>query len=250
MDEPQRVAYHEGVAEMSGYELNKPPEPPPEEPKLSLLDDDVEQPCPSCGKPLPQGAVVCMLCGYDMLRGSKSRTELGEEEKPPEAEPIVREKGMKGPAALVWGAVQLLIAIVIGWWYMVPETPFGTHLDRSILIVLESATSLGTGLVAIWCAAWLLKRPLGRVDLAASRLFVVVTAFLMVFNVSIPIPFLAIGIILKVLAACAVYWLAVLLLIGRDARTTRYIAIGHAAATLTMFVQTFLWSGTFKWVMW
>lgn len=238
---------------MPGYEIDRPSEPPsvpppPSEPKLSLLDDDPEQPCPACGKPLAPGAVVCMVCGYDMLRGAKSRTTLGEEEKPPEVEPIVREKGMKGPPAMVFGVVLLLAAIVLGWWFMKPDTTFGTKLDRSLLIILESATSVGTGLVAVWCAAWLLKRPLGKVDLAAARLFVAVTAFLMVFSVSIPIPYL--GVVIKVGAACAVYWLAVLVLIGRDERTTRYIAIGHAAATLTLFVQTFLWSGTSDWVMW
>jgi len=34
--------------------------------------------CPSCGKPLPPGAVLCVACGYHLLTGERLRTEIGE----------------------------------------------------------------------------------------------------------------------------------------------------------------------------
>ena len=29
-------------------------------------DDEVEERCPQCGEPVPEGAVECMMCGVDL----------------------------------------------------------------------------------------------------------------------------------------------------------------------------------------
>jgi zinc ribbon protein len=29
-------------------------------------DDEVEERCPQCGEPAPEGAVECMMCGVDL----------------------------------------------------------------------------------------------------------------------------------------------------------------------------------------
>ena len=35
------------------------------------IDDEVEERCPHCGEPVPDGATQCMMCGVDLqpLRG-------------------------------------------------------------------------------------------------------------------------------------------------------------------------------------
>ncbi len=248
---------------MGGYEIDKPADVPPRSgggaslrpPTKSILEDNTDQPCPSCGKPIPPGAVVCMACGYDMLGGGKVKTKLGEEELPPPIEPIVRERGIKQRVATVLGLVLLLGAVVAAGWNTKPETAFGIRLERCLLVCVEAVTSVGTGLVAVWFSSWLQQRPFGRVDLAAARLLACVCAFLLVFNLVIPVPtdagvVLALAAILKVCAAIGVYWVCVLALIGRDAKTANMIVLAHAGATLVIFLQTWLWSGTVDSVVW
>ena len=245
---------------MGGYEIDRPadqPEPPSagEPPRKSLLDDDDDQSCPSCGKPLPPGAVVCMICGYDMLGGSKVRTQVGEEELPPPIEPIVRAKGMAQKAATVVGIVLVVLAVIAAGWNTKADTAFGVRLERCLLVVIEAATSVGTGLVAVWFAAWLRQRPFGRVDLGAARLLACVGAFLLVFNLRVPFDsengfFTMLAVLVKLAAAMGAYWLAVHVLIGRDRKVSSVIALAHAAVTLLFFLQTWLWSGTFDSVKW
>jgi hypothetical protein len=38
----------------------------------------IQSRCPSCGKPLPPGAVLCVACGHHLLTGERLRTEIGE----------------------------------------------------------------------------------------------------------------------------------------------------------------------------
>jgi hypothetical protein len=125
------------------------------------------------------------------------------------------------------------------WWH---------RLERGLLVMMEAVTSVGTGLVAVWFAAWLTQRPFGKVDLAAARLFACIAAFLLVFNIYIPVPY--IGWLIKIVASIGIYWLSVLLFIGRDRKTTNLIAIAHAVVTIAIFIQTTLWSDTFKFVKW
>jgi hypothetical protein len=40
-------------------------------------DDEVEERCPQCGEPVPEGAAECMMCGVDLrpFRGVASDEE-------------------------------------------------------------------------------------------------------------------------------------------------------------------------------
>jgi len=245
---------------MSGYEVNTPGEPDrpsraPQPPQGSILDDRGDQPCPSCGKPLPPGAVVCMSCGYDMLGGAKVKTSVGEVEVAPPVQPVVRVNGLTQRAATTIGMSLILLAVGAAWWNTKADTSFGVRLERALLVMIQAGTSLGTGLAAVWFAAWLQQRPFGNVALGAARLLVCVGAFLFVFNVRLPLSpepgfVAAVGVIVKVAAAVGIYWLAVLGLIGRDRKTASLIAMAHAGATLLLFIQTALWSGTAPAVEW
>ena len=51
-------------------------------------DDEIEEPCPHCGEPVPEGAVECMMCGVDLrpLRGVPG----SERAEPPKTDSPVR----------------------------------------------------------------------------------------------------------------------------------------------------------------
>jgi hypothetical protein len=52
------------------------------------LDDEVEERCPHCGEPVPDGAAQCMMCGVD-LRPFRE-TPGSEELKSPETDSPAR----------------------------------------------------------------------------------------------------------------------------------------------------------------
>jgi len=196
-----------------------------------------------------------MACGYDMLGGGKVKTKVGEEEVAPAVQPVVRTKGLTQSAATGLGLCLVVLAVGAAWWNTKADTSFGVRLERGLLVMIEAATSLGTGLAAVWFAAWLQQRPFGNVALGAARLLTCVGAFLFVFNLRLPLSpepgfVAAVGVVLKVAAAVGVYWLSVWALIGRDRKTAGLIALAHAGATLLLFVQTALWSGTASSVEW
>jgi zinc-ribbon domain len=51
------------------------------------IDDEVEERCPQCGEPVPDGAADCMMCGVDLrpYRGTPGSPELksAETDSPP-----------------------------------------------------------------------------------------------------------------------------------------------------------------------
>ncbi len=67
----------------------KPPEPP--KPPASE-----EKSCPGCGKPIADGAVICINCGLNLKTGQKLQTVF--EEPEPEPEPEEPEKPETPPS--------------------------------------------------------------------------------------------------------------------------------------------------------
>lgn len=81
----------------------KPPEPMPSEPPVARPAPDEPlarpkspeppkptkpegKPCPDCGKPLAEGAVICINCGFNLKTGKKLQTVFEEPEPEPEPE--------------------------------------------------------------------------------------------------------------------------------------------------------------------
>lgn len=61
-------------------------------------------------------------------------------------------------------------------------------LRRVILVFYDAALQTGAGLVAVVLAAVVCGQRVGRYDLALARMFLAVSAFLLVYNLNIPIP--------------------------------------------------------------
>ena len=84
----------------------KPPVLPPRPPKPSVSTPappaappaEATKPCPDCGKPLGEKAVICVNCGLNLKTGKKLQTVF-EQPKPEPAKPAEPPKpGEQGPA--------------------------------------------------------------------------------------------------------------------------------------------------------
>jgi len=232
--------------------------------------------CPECREPLAAGAMLCTACGLNLMTMSKvaagsvsteaidpevaakttrekaearaqrekQRAAEREEEsrlaKEEAAKALSAPGGLPRVVLLVLGAVLLMMAVGLGAYNLAPTAELTHRLARGAAIVLGCLLHIGTGLGALWIVAQVQGRPLGRIDLAVERLFVAVAAFLCVFNLSIPIPF--VGVVLKVLLAIGTYWGSVYLLMGRNPQRTTAISLAHAVIAALVYLQMSLWA--------
>jgi hypothetical protein len=89
----------------------------------------------------------------------------------------------------------------------------------------EGALHTGTGVLAIVLAAAFLRRPVGRLDLAAPRVLLCFAVMLLILQVRVPIQFL--GPIITWGLALLAYWAGVLLLFRRTVDETNVIVAIH-----------------------
>lgn len=152
------------------------------EPLIKLVEN---MPCPKCNADMAHDAVVCLKCGYDMAAGRVRETAVG---KPVEvaAAPAANANDFSKPgkldalALVIIGALLLAGAMFFAGWYAPPNASAGVRAARVGLTVLEAAIHTGTGLIACVAAAVLSRMQVGRVDLAAARVFVCFAAFLLI----------------------------------------------------------------------
>lgn len=225
------------------YELEPtPPPPPPTLPPAQSVLDDAGDRCPRCGKPLPLDTVLCMHCGYDMKAGRTQSTHVGDPEeidreagKPKPLSPL---KGIKQPVLVGIGITLLVLAVAVTIWFVPSGAAWYVYLARPVVIILQAATHTATGVAALWVCTRVLKRPAGSYQLAAARLFVAVSAFLLMFSIRIDPPWLSA--ILAVVLAAGAYWGCVLLLFTRDVSDTNTLAAVHAGMALVLSGLTHL----------
>lgn len=148
--------------------------------KGSLLEVVSEEPCPQCGKPMAVDAVVCLKCGYDIKAGKVRQTEVGVEAPPPAAVvvPDFAAPGRLDSLALtIIGALLLGAAMFVAGWFAPSGSSAGARAALVARVALQTLVHTGTGVLAVVGAAFLVKNRLGRIDLAAARMFVCVSAF-------------------------------------------------------------------------
>ena len=216
----------------------------PEEPKKpsltdkgSLLDGPGTEPCPKCGKPLAPGAVICLECGYDMRASTARKVEVGEEHAEAEPDPtVLSEPGGPGPKTLmVIGTVLAISAMVLtGMMAAKPSSAtFWYIVGRIVVVAFNVLLHTGTGVVAVLLAAKLLEQKIGRLDYAAGRMFVAVSAAWLGFSVEVPVP--VVGVLLKIVLAVLAYAGCVLILFKADRRDV--FTIGGLHIALIMFLE-------------
>lgn len=137
------------------------------------------------------------------------------------------------------GGVAALCALVV----IAAGAPVGAGLwiisGRVLLGIYDVAIHTGTGVVAVVLAGLLLKKPVGRLDLAAGRMLVAFSVFLLVSKVQ-PGALGWFGVLLMMLMGAAAYWVSVLLLFRRNVQETHTIACAHAGLYIVVWLGTSL----------
>lgn len=86
--------------------------------------------------------------------------------------------------AQVWGIAGgfLLVGAVVA-----AATYSHNKLAMSLLVLYSGLIHTGTGLVAVYLTARLHNQPVGQIELAAGRMITAIGAFLLIFNLNIPL---------------------------------------------------------------
>lgn len=157
-----------------------------------------------------------------------------EDEQPisPDAKP-----GLK--VLLGVGAVAAACALVV----IAAGAPAGAGIwiisGRVLLGVYDIAIHTGTGVVAVVLAGLLLKKPVGRLDLAAGRMLVAFSVFLLVSKIQ-PGALGWFGVLMMLAMGAGAYWVTLLLLFRRNVQETHTIACAHAGLYLLVWLGTSL----------
>lgn len=104
---------------------------------------------------------------------------------------------------------------------------------RAILVVAQCFVHAATGVAAVGATASLSQLPLGKVDLAAARMFAIVAWFQLVFNLSLQVSTTKID---EIVVAGLVYLLALRVLFRRPNDQTVIIAGFHFLGWLAVFL--------------
>ncbi|MBL8759419.1 MAG: zinc ribbon domain-containing protein [Phycisphaerae bacterium] len=220
--------------------------------KGSLLEVVSEEPCPQCGKPMPVDAVVCLKCGYDIKAGKVRQTEVGVEAPAPAAVvvPDFAAPGRLDSLALtIIGALLLGAAMFVAGWFAPSGSSAGARAALVGRVALQTLVHTGTGVLAVVGAAFLVKNRLGRIDLAAARMFVCVSAFFSVVGLRYELEgaweVVQWGTeLVKWVGAMGLYWLLALGLFWKPPRSINTLAGLH----FVLFASTGMLIGLDGWL--
>lgn len=199
-----------------------------------LTDIPREDRCPNCGRPMAHDAVVCMACGYDLKANRVVKPETGVEliEPPAPAKPdepeFVKPGGTPRVLGIV-GGVLAIAAVVAAVANADPRTTTGGKVSLGLYTLYETLLHTGTGAVALWIVARLLRQAFNRVDLAVARMLVVVAAFHLVVNLRLPLGNETASRLLAWPLATGVYYLVLFGLFRRDRKETGMVLLAHLA---------------------
>lgn len=221
--------------------------------KGSILDVTTDEPCPQCGKPMPVDAVVCLKCGYDIKAGKVRETAVGAAVEPPPAEPAVPEFAKPGRldalALTIIGALLLAGAMFVAGWFAPTGAGAGTRAALVGRTALQALMHTGTGIIAVVGAAFLLRNRLGRIDLAAARMFVAVSGFLLITGWRYQLDGAMevvqwITELVKWVGAMGLYWLLAMVLFWKPPREVNMLAGLH----FVLYASTALIIGADGWL--
>lgn len=131
----------------------------------------------------------------------------------------------------VWviAGVVLMIAAVIAVLVNAPAN----SAWRALLVAAQCLVHAATGVAAIGATASIVQAPLGKVDLAAARMFAIVGLFQLVFNLNLHLMGSKLD---EIVVAASAYVLALWLLFRRPVDQTMVIAGFHFLGWLAVFV--------------
>lgn len=165
-----------------------PPAPAPSDPAAKPRLFDIPLP-PASGEPKGKIEAPKLLDGFEEDADFDKDPELervitGKDKKPKTVEPVAVamedfvKPGLGGPKVwMVAGTVCLVVALVA-----TGVNAENSTFVRVMLMLYNVLLHTGTGVVALFIAATLLKKRLGNFELAASRMFAAVAVFGMMFS--------------------------------------------------------------------
>lgn len=148
----------------------------------------------------------------------------------PDSKFSVQTLGIIGGVILVFAAIVALASPSnLGFWHSV---------GRGLLTLYQGLIHTGTGMAAVAIAAFMLKRPLGRLDLVAGRMLIAFAAASVLWNIQTPLG--VVGDLIMFLVGCGAYWCLIWWFFRRDPRTTNHIAIAHGVLFVIVIAGTHL----------
>jgi len=242
--EPEaRPAAGEGGAAGGGEEGGRGGARPPRgEIKAESVLEVREEHCPNCGAVLGPVDVVCVKCGYDLIKNEQRRVEkkveeVSEGEGEEGREPFVTPGRGSAKLWVIVATIVTIAAMIFAGWGTPPGKGAGVVIAAILLVVYRVLAHTGTGLVAVGIAARINEQRFGGEDalsLAAARVFVAIAVFELITAALPPL----IGTAGKYLGAplgAAAYWAIVMVLFKKD--RTVALVITLAQVILWVVVQ-------------
>lgn len=203
-----------------------------------------EDRCIKCGEKMPHYATICLKCGYDMHSNQVRTTEVGESVAPVPSEPapvsadFVQPGRLRTKALVVIGGVLSLGAAVGAATLVGQGMSFWPRAGLVLLALYQIVINTGTGVGALAVAAWLHKQPLGKLELAAGRMFVAFAAFQCASQMQFRLGWSWVGPALALVVGLAVYFGVLLILFRKDRRTTALVAVTHLLIWIALYLGT------------
>ena len=217
----------------------EPLAPAPPIPKLaarSSILQRIDDKCPNCATKMDADAVVCMSCGYDLKANELLRPRTGVDLiEPPPVQPEFVKPGIRPATLAIIGAVVVVAAMVAAGVNSPPGRAMGAPFVFALLILYRVVLHTGTGLAGLWCAAKFVDHRLNHIDLAAARMFLALSVFMLVWALRIPIENAFLEHAIRFTLAVAGYWLTLFALFRRGRQETTLIAMFHLG--VVMFVE-------------
>lgn len=209
--------------------------------------DLAEDRCIKCGEKMPNYATICLKCGYDMHANQVRQTAVGTVEvdpapAPPAVHDFVQPGRLKPKALLILGGLFTVGSIVAAIVLVGRDLPTLTRISIAALALYQIALNTITGVAAVAIVGWLHKQPLGRLELAAARMFAAFACFICVSQLQFRIGYSWINSGLPFLAAVAVYFGVLMILFRKDRKTTATIAVVHLGLWLFLYVGMAIYS--------
>lgn len=236
-------------APVSGAATSGPPSQGSGASASSLAAHGPMEPCPKCGAPTPEAALVCVKCGWDFARNEPTRTRASEIEVDESAAPAKERAAISQSSKLGWkplliaGGVAFAVAAILAGG----QAAAAAQSDSAVRwivgffdVLINGLIRTGLGLAALLFVARVLEAPFGKIGLAAARMTLAVGLFYLAFYAAH-----ALGLatwvewILGAGAGAAAYYLVIMWVFAleRDA----VLLVGGAHFILWLAAKTAVW---------